>query len=52
MESDFSYVYGVKNEFLDGIDDFLELLVSRVLPDKLKSTEDTELLKILKEKKT
>lgn len=44
-------MHGVKNEFLDGIDNFMELMLSKVFAQKLKQKEDVDLLNTLIEKK-
>lgn len=48
IEADFTYLYGEKNELLDGVENFSKLVIEKVFPKlvaKSCCSEDLELLK-------
>lgn len=52
IESDFSFVFGSKNTFFDQVEDFLDLMVSKVFPTKLAKKEEIDMLTIIIDKKS
>lgn len=44
-------MFGVNNGFLDQIDDFMDLMISKVFPKLLKNQDDLEMLKTISDPK-
>lgn len=48
IESDFSFIHGVKNDLFDKIEVFVDLMISTVLPSSLTKSDDIAMLHSIK----